>query len=62
MNHHIALENCYARSVYSKGDYHLGLYAKIDIPPANELIFDYDADRSLATENSWITRNTYTNY
>ncbi|EAS04314.2 SET domain protein (macronuclear) [Tetrahymena thermophila SB210] len=62
MNHHISLENCFARSVYSRGDYHLGLYAKQDIPPGNELLFDYDADKTLAVEKEWITRNNYSNY
>jgi SET domain-containing protein len=48
------LENIIARSVYTLGALHLGLYATKDIYFGEEFAFNYDGDNTLCEKFEWI--------
>ena len=44
VNHSRINNNCESRIIMSQGAYHIALYAKVDIEPGAELLFDYECD------------------
>ncbi|EAS01979.2 SET domain protein (macronuclear) [Tetrahymena thermophila SB210] len=54
MNHSKSKENSYAKMVYAKGGYTIGLFSNEKIIPGTELLFDYDGQGTLKLKYEWI--------
>ncbi|KAL4491391.1 hypothetical protein ABPG72_008047 [Tetrahymena utriculariae] len=54
MNHSKNKENSYAKMVYAKGGYTIGLFSNEKIIPGTELLFDYDGQGTLKLKYEWI--------
>ncbi|KAL4442880.1 hypothetical protein ABPG74_010769 [Tetrahymena malaccensis] len=54
MNHSKNKENSYAKMVYAKGGYTIGLFSNEKITPGTELLFDYDGQGTLKSKYEWI--------
>lgn len=56
MNHSKNKDNSYAKMVYARGGYTIGLFSKQNIAPGNELLFDYDGQGTLKHKYEWIKK------